>query len=66
MSGAETPRPEWVDSLPKVELHLHLDACLSFEVARQLDRTEASVRNLLHRALAKFARHIEDASEADA
>ena len=29
------------------------------EVARELGRSEASVRNLLHRALAEFARHLE-------
>lgn len=36
-----------VENLPKVELHLHLDCCLSYEVVKKIDPTitEAAYRN---------------------
>ena len=36
------------------------------EVATAMDRTEASVRNLLHRALAELARHLDRGGDGDA
>lgn len=34
------------------------------DIAREMDRTEASIRNLLHRALAELSRRLDDSGDA--